>query len=196
MLARLTLAPMLVLLAVAPASAAPEPKSLNCTFASGVTHVYEKGGFIHEAAAPLTFGIASINTAAQTADLKTERRQGTLVVKSFHLEPGVRRSGALEDAFERALDRLRRVIGLERIEVPISASAPRASRTISASLSPWGVCQPAAPSTTSHPSRSNSRWVSPLSSAGAKMKTFAIVLLPRDSRPSSYSPRPGSVTGR
>jgi uncharacterized protein YcaQ len=49
------------------------------------------------------------------ADLKTERRQGTLVVKSFHLEPGVRRSGALEDAFERALDRLRRVIGLERV---------------------------------------------------------------------------------
>ena len=49
------------------------------------------------------------------ADLKTERNEGTLVVKSFHLEPGVRRSGALEDAFERALDRLRRVIGLERV---------------------------------------------------------------------------------
>jgi uncharacterized protein YcaQ len=49
------------------------------------------------------------------ADLKTERKEGTLVVKSFHLEPGVRRSGALEDAFERALDRLRRVIGLEHV---------------------------------------------------------------------------------
>ncbi|HET6624091.1 MAG TPA: crosslink repair DNA glycosylase YcaQ family protein [Gaiellaceae bacterium] len=49
------------------------------------------------------------------ADLKTERNEGTLVVKSFHLERGVRRSGALEDAFERALDRLRRVIGLEHV---------------------------------------------------------------------------------
>ena len=49
------------------------------------------------------------------ADLKTERREGTLVVKAFHLEPGVRRSGALEDAFERALDRLRRVAGLVHV---------------------------------------------------------------------------------
>ena len=49
------------------------------------------------------------------ADLKSERRQGTLVVKAFHVERGVRRSAALDDAFERALDRLRRVIGLERV---------------------------------------------------------------------------------
>jgi len=49
------------------------------------------------------------------ADLKTERKESTLVVKAFHLEPGVRRSGALEDAFERALDRLRRVAGLEHV---------------------------------------------------------------------------------
>ena len=49
------------------------------------------------------------------ADLKTERKESTLVVKAFHLEPGVRRSGTLEDAFERALDRLRRVIGLEHV---------------------------------------------------------------------------------
>ena len=49
------------------------------------------------------------------ADLKSERREGTLVVKAFHLEPGVRRSNALDDAFERALDRLRRVAGLERV---------------------------------------------------------------------------------
>jgi uncharacterized protein YcaQ len=49
------------------------------------------------------------------ADLKSERRQGTLVVKAFHLEPGVRRSNALDEAFERALDRLRRVAGLERV---------------------------------------------------------------------------------
>lgn len=51
------------------------------------------------------------------ADLKSERKEGTLVVKSLHLERGVRRSGALDDAFERALDRLRRTIGLETVVV-------------------------------------------------------------------------------
>ena len=49
------------------------------------------------------------------ADLKSERAEGTLVVKALHLEPGVRRSAGLDDAFERALDRLRRTIGLERV---------------------------------------------------------------------------------
>jgi uncharacterized protein YcaQ len=49
------------------------------------------------------------------ADLKSERREGTLVVKAFHVEPGVRRSAALDDAFERALDRLRRTIGLGHV---------------------------------------------------------------------------------
>ena len=49
------------------------------------------------------------------ANLKSERRDGALVVKAFHIEPGVRRSGALDDAFDRALDRLRRTIGLERV---------------------------------------------------------------------------------
>jgi uncharacterized protein YcaQ len=49
------------------------------------------------------------------ADLKSERGDGALVVKAFHLEPGVRRSAALDDAFERALDRLRRTIGLEHV---------------------------------------------------------------------------------
>ena len=38
-----------------------------------------------------------------------------LVVKAFHLEPGVRRSRALDEAFDRALDRLRRAAGLERV---------------------------------------------------------------------------------
>ena len=51
------------------------------------------------------------------ADLKSERADGTLVVKALHLEDGVRRSAALEDAFERALDRLRRTIGLEYVRV-------------------------------------------------------------------------------
>ena len=49
------------------------------------------------------------------ADLKSERREGSLVVHAFHLEAGVRRSAALDEAFERALDRLRRTIGLERV---------------------------------------------------------------------------------
>ena len=49
------------------------------------------------------------------ADLKSERGEGALVVKALHLESGVRRSAALDDAFDRALDRLRRTIGLERV---------------------------------------------------------------------------------
>jgi uncharacterized protein len=49
------------------------------------------------------------------ADLKSERKEGALVVKAFHLEPGVRRSAALDEAFDRALERLRRTAGLERV---------------------------------------------------------------------------------
>jgi len=49
------------------------------------------------------------------ADLKSERATGELVVRAFHREDGVRASGALDDAFERALDRLRRVVGLETV---------------------------------------------------------------------------------
>jgi uncharacterized protein YcaQ len=49
------------------------------------------------------------------ADLKSERSEGALVVKGLHLEPGVRRSTALDDAFDRALDRLRRIVGLEQV---------------------------------------------------------------------------------
>ncbi|HUH20609.1 MAG TPA: crosslink repair DNA glycosylase YcaQ family protein, partial [Gaiellaceae bacterium] len=49
------------------------------------------------------------------ADLKSERKEGALVVKAFHLEPGVRPSAALDEAFDRALDRLRRTVGLERV---------------------------------------------------------------------------------
>jgi len=49
------------------------------------------------------------------ADLKSERGEGTLVVKALHLEAGARKSGALDDAFDRALDRLRRTTGLEHV---------------------------------------------------------------------------------
>jgi uncharacterized protein YcaQ len=50
------------------------------------------------------------------ADLKSDRAEGVLRVKAFHLEPKVRRSRALETALERALDRLARSLGLERVE--------------------------------------------------------------------------------
>lgn len=43
------------------------------------------------------------------------RSEGSLQVKAFHLEPGVRRSAAVGEAFSRALDRLRRTVGLDRV---------------------------------------------------------------------------------
>jgi uncharacterized protein YcaQ len=46
------------------------------------------------------------------ADLKSERARDELVVRAFHREDGVRASAALDVALDRALDRLRRVIGL------------------------------------------------------------------------------------
>ncbi|MCP9484413.1 MAG: winged helix DNA-binding domain-containing protein [Gaiellaceae bacterium MAG52_C11] len=49
------------------------------------------------------------------ADLKSERAEGRLVVKAFHREEGVRASGALDDALDRALARLARTIGLEEV---------------------------------------------------------------------------------
>ncbi|MFN2628814.1 MAG: winged helix-turn-helix domain-containing protein [Gaiellaceae bacterium] len=50
------------------------------------------------------------------ADLKSDRAEGVLRLKAFHREPGVRASGALEEGLERALDRLARCLGLERVE--------------------------------------------------------------------------------
>jgi uncharacterized protein YcaQ len=52
---------------------------------------------------------------AGRADLKAERRDGRLVVRSFHREEGVRDSAALDDALDRALARLARTIGLEEV---------------------------------------------------------------------------------
>jgi uncharacterized protein len=49
------------------------------------------------------------------ADLKTERARSELVVRAFHVEPGVRASASLEAAFDRALERLRRVVGAETV---------------------------------------------------------------------------------
>ena len=49
------------------------------------------------------------------ADLKSDRAEGVLRVKAFHLEPKVRPSGALETAFGKALDRLARVLDLDTV---------------------------------------------------------------------------------
>jgi uncharacterized protein len=50
------------------------------------------------------------------ADLKSDRAEGVLRVKALHFEPSVRRTARLDGAVDRALDRLRRAIGLERAE--------------------------------------------------------------------------------
>ena len=50
------------------------------------------------------------------ADLKTDRKEGVLRVKALHLEPGVRHSSALDEAFDRAALRLARAIGVEKVE--------------------------------------------------------------------------------
>jgi hypothetical protein len=81
MLARLLIA-LMALLAAIPARAADEPTGYQCTFTSGTAYVYDKGEFASEKGAPLAFGIASINSQAQTADLKTER--GTGILKIVH----------------------------------------------------------------------------------------------------------------
>lgn len=66
--------------AMSASAAADDPKSFSCTFASGVANVYEKGQFVPEKAGALSFGIATINDQAQTADLKTERGTGPLKI--------------------------------------------------------------------------------------------------------------------
>jgi hypothetical protein len=65
-------------LAAAVVDAAEEPKGFMCTFSNGAAYVYEKGVFVPEKAAALSFGIAAIDNQAQTADLKTERGTGSL----------------------------------------------------------------------------------------------------------------------
>jgi uncharacterized protein len=50
------------------------------------------------------------------ADLKADRAEGVLRVRAFHVEPNVRRSSALDTAADKALARLARAIGLERVD--------------------------------------------------------------------------------
>jgi hypothetical protein len=77
MTARLPLALSLLAFASAPA-AADEPKAFACSFVTGTTHSYEQGQYVPEKAAPLSFGIATIDEKAQTADLETARGTGQL----------------------------------------------------------------------------------------------------------------------
>jgi uncharacterized protein len=51
------------------------------------------------------------------ADLKADRGNGVLQVNALHLEPGVRRSKALDEAFEKAAARLARSIDLDGVTV-------------------------------------------------------------------------------
>ena len=64
----------------APVRAADEPKEFACTFTNGVAHSYDGGQFATEKASPLSFGVAAIDHAAQTAELKTQRGTGQLRV--------------------------------------------------------------------------------------------------------------------
>ena len=52
------------------------------------------------------------------ADLKSDRSEGVLRVRALHLEPGVRETKGLRDAFAKASTRLARAIGLERVALP------------------------------------------------------------------------------
>ncbi len=82
MLARPTVCLALLALATLPAAraAADEPKAFACNFTTGVTHVYDKGRYVAEKAAPFAFGISAIDARAQTANIKTERGSGQLRV--------------------------------------------------------------------------------------------------------------------
>jgi uncharacterized protein YcaQ len=57
------------------------------------------------------------------ADLKAVRAEDVLHVLAFHLEPGVRRSAALETSFDKALARLARVLGLASVAWAASRAA-------------------------------------------------------------------------
>jgi hypothetical protein len=74
------IAAAVLLILLASASAADEPKAFNCTFTEGVTHSYSNGTFVAEKASPLKFGISAIDTTAQSAELKTRGGTGQLRV--------------------------------------------------------------------------------------------------------------------
>ena len=67
---------------------------------------------------------------------------------------------------------IRRVIGVWRIDVPMSATASRAASTTASSQDVRGNCQPRSPITTSQPMPSSALMVSGGSSRGAKISTL------------------------
>jgi hypothetical protein len=71
---------------------------------------------VTQRAAPTTASSSSSDaTRSSVRGSEVGARKGSLVVKALHLELCVRRSGALDEAFERALDSQLRTVGLERV---------------------------------------------------------------------------------
>ena len=58
--------------------AAADPTGFSCSFAAGTAHAYDKGQFVAETPAPLSFSIGGIDSAAQSAEVRTERGTGSL----------------------------------------------------------------------------------------------------------------------
>jgi uncharacterized protein len=58
------------------------------------------------------------------ADLKTDRPSGALRVLALHREPGVRDSAAFRSDLTRALERLARAAGVERVELARGGESP------------------------------------------------------------------------
>jgi hypothetical protein len=52
------------------------------------------------------------------ADIKANRQDGTLHVKSLHLEAGIRGRAGIDARFEQALERLARTLGLAAVTAP------------------------------------------------------------------------------
>jgi len=75
--ARLGATWLLCLLAGLPQAAA-DPTGFSCSFAAGTAHAYDKGQFVAEKPAPLSFSIGAIDGAAQSAEVRTERGTGSL----------------------------------------------------------------------------------------------------------------------
>ena len=67
---------------------------------------------------------------------------------------------------------IRRLIGVCRIDVPISATAPRAASITASSCAVRGNCQSRLPNTSSQPRPSSALMISGGSSRGAKIRIF------------------------
>ena len=66
------------------------------------------------------------------------------------------------------------LIGVWRMDVPMSATAPRAASTTASSCTVRGNCQARSPKTSSQPNPSSALMVSGGSSRGAKIRTFGL----------------------